>query len=139
MKVSPLIVMSLVTISCSTTPFSVKTSAKDLYETSDTQICPDIEIATSTRKEAAYCLGWIFINETNEKLPKVDTLAFKDIAPGDPYIPYIWLSITSGFISPKSYNTFGVTPMNQKEWEDAVEKMKRKIKDNKKTAPRFVR
>ncbi|MBA2403869.1 MAG: hypothetical protein H0V66_03785 [Bdellovibrionales bacterium] len=133
MKVASLILISPLTVSCSTTPFSVKTSAKDLYEKSDSQICPDIEIAASTRKEAAYWLGWIYINETHEKLPKVDTLAFKDIKAGDPYIPYIWLTISSGFMAPQSYNTFGVTPMNQADWEEAVEKVQKKIKENRKT------
>jgi hypothetical protein len=133
MKVVSLVILSLVSISCSTSPFNVKTGANNLYEKSDSQICPDIDAKTSSRKEAAYCLGWIYINETNEKLPKVDTLAFKDIQAGDPYIPYIWLTITSGFMSPKSYNTFGVTPMNQADWEEAVEKVQKKIKENRKT------
>jgi hypothetical protein len=133
MKFVSLVVMSLVTISCSTKPFSVKTSAKDLYEKSNSQICPDIEVTNSTRKEAAYCLGWIYLNETNDKLPQVDSLAFKDIKAGDPYVPYIWLTINSGFMSPMSYNTFGVTPMNQADWEEAVEKVQKKIKENRKT------
>lgn len=132
MKTYSVLLMSILAVSCSSSPFNVKKTAVSLYESEDDRICPDIKMGESNRKEGAYCLGWIYLNETKGALPKVDTLAFKDIKPGDPYIPYIWLSIASGFMSPKSYDTFGVGPMNQDEWDEAIEKVQKKIKHNKK-------
>jgi hypothetical protein len=136
MKFTMIALTTLLLVSCSSQPFSVKKSAQEFYKKDDARICPDISADVFTRKEAAYCLGWIYINETEKKLPHVDQIAFKDVTPGDPAIPYLWVVISGGLMKPQSPMEFGgVKPITKDEWKVSLKRTEEMIAEWEKNNP----
>jgi hypothetical protein len=133
---SAIILVTLICVSCSSTPFSIKKSVQEFYSLKDDRICPDIHSEISTRREAAYCLGWIYINETDKKIPHVDQMAFKDLPAGDPTIPYLWVVVSGGLMKPLSTEEFGgLTPVSEDEWKKSLKKTEALITEWEKKNP----
>lgn len=136
MRFSLLVLTTLFTVACSSKPFKIKPAAQEVYSNGADRICPDIGLSSSSRKEAAYCLGWIYVQETDKNLPAIDQLGFKDIKVGDPTIPYVWVVVSTGIMKPDSPQEFGLQrPVSSEEWEDSMEKMQGLVKSWEKNAP----
>ncbi len=127
MKFLTLSIMVLVT-ACSTSPLKLGEEAQSLYSKDDGHICAGIKKDSNSRKDAAYCLGWIYVRETDKVLPAVDQLPFRDIPSGDPTTPYIWVTTSSGLMSPESPTRFGANQtMSSSAWKDSVKRLAQAI------------
>lgn len=121
----------LICTSCATNKsFSLRESVGGVYNGSPQNTpCEHLSDGEVTRREAAYCIASIYLYETNQNLPKIDSLAFKDVAPGDPYLPYIWITISTGILSPENYQHFGSKIIfSQNQWKQSLERLKEKVK-----------
>jgi hypothetical protein len=115
-------------VSCSSKPFDVRNASQEAFS-GGSQVCPGLMKETKTRKDAAYCLGWMYVQSTDKKIPKIDELAFRDLKAGDPATPYIWTAVATGAISPYSPTELGASgDFSRSEWEDSLEKMKEAMK-----------
>jgi hypothetical protein len=135
MKLLSNLLLGSLLIACSIKPVRVKEAAKELYRNND-RVCPDIENKISTRRDAAYCLGWMYINETDRKIPRVDQLAFNDVVPGDPVSPYVWIVVTTGIMSAESSYEFGIkNDVTEEEWDNSIDKLKKLVSKWEKMNP----
>lgn len=123
-----ILMSSILMASCSSTPFSVRSASQEAFSGGE-QVCPGLIREARSKKDASYCLGWMYVHSTDKKIPKVDELGFKDMIAGDPAAPYIWAAVASGAVSPHSPVELGASrEFTQDEWEDSLEKMKEAIK-----------
>ena len=136
MKFLWLVFSGLIISGCGSKPVKIKTAAQELYKNGSESICPDISDNSTARKEAAYCLGWIYVQETNKRLPSIDQLGFQDLKAGDPTIPYVWVVVSTGIMKPDTHQEFGLDrSITKDEWEDALGRMQVLVKSWEKKAP----
>ena len=141
MKTLICLITLIVFWSCSHHPLQLRQEVNHLYNSSENhhEICPLMDKSV-TRGQAAYCLGWIYLKETNQKFPDVDWIGFQDIHQGHIHTPYIWVVIVEDIMESYNFNKFGYnSPITIEKWEHSVEKMKIAIKKSKKNVPRIVK
>lgn len=131
------IVLSIMVTACSHKAFNPRQEIVALYGGYDVEVCRGVD-ESITRIGLAYCLGEIYLRETNQGTPRIDSLGFVDLKDGDPRIPFVWVSISQGLITPLSLSHFGSQQVvGQKEWELSIGKLRERLVSQEKNTAFF--